>query len=267
VSQHGLPDKAAVPNHALAARMKEKGFSENRLATAAGVDIKTVGRWVRGESLPQAVNARATADALGCDPQALWPDMFPTMQPPGTGTVAVSMYGSRTQVPVHVWEDHFAGAVRNIDILVYAATFLFDTVHGFASTLTDAALRGVIVRFLIGDPNAPNISRRGEEEQIGEAVVARCEMTLALLRPYADTPGFDIRTHRSNLYASIFRVDDTVITNFHIHGSPGRENPVIVLHRHDEPGLWGVLEQSFSRIWDSGQPIQSTSKPEDSKEL
>ena len=68
MSQDGQPDTAPDPNHALAARMKENGFSEGRLATAAGVDIKTVGRWVRGESLPQAVNARATADALGCDP-------------------------------------------------------------------------------------------------------------------------------------------------------------------------------------------------------
>jgi hypothetical protein len=31
--------------------MSEKGFSEGRLAAAAGVDVKTVGRWVRGESL------------------------------------------------------------------------------------------------------------------------------------------------------------------------------------------------------------------------
>jgi hypothetical protein len=115
------------------------------------------------------------------------------------------------------------------------------------------------VRFLVGDPNAANIRRRGEEEQIGEAVVARCKTTLALLRPYAGTPGLDIRTHRTNLYASIFRVDDTVITNFHIHGSPGRENPVIILRRSDEPGP-AVLEQSFSRILDGGRPVQSTPK-------
>ena len=37
---------------------------------------------MRSESLPQAVNARAAADALGCDPQALWLDLFPTMRPP-----------------------------------------------------------------------------------------------------------------------------------------------------------------------------------------
>jgi transcriptional regulator with XRE-family HTH domain len=104
--------------------MSEKGFSEGRLAAAAGVDVKTVGRWVRGESLPQAMNARATADALSCDPQALWPDMFPTMRPPGTGTVAVSVYGSRADVPVTVWAQLFDSAVEQIDILVYGGTFL-----------------------------------------------------------------------------------------------------------------------------------------------
>jgi len=66
-------------------------------------------------------------------------------------------------------------AVETPSCLVYAATFLLDTVHGFALILTDAAARGVIVRFLVGDPNAANIRRRGEEEQIGEAVVARCK--------------------------------------------------------------------------------------------
>lgn len=113
---------------------EKKGFSEARLATAAGVDVKTVGRWVRGESLPpQAVNARATADALGCDPQTLWPDIFPTLRPPGTGTVAVSVYRSRADVPVAVWTQLFGGAAEQIDILVYGGgTFLFDAFPGSA---------------------------------------------------------------------------------------------------------------------------------------
>ena len=71
MSRDGQLNKPPVPNNALAARMREKGFSEARLATAAGVDIKTVGRWVRGESLPQAINARAAADALGGVPGAV----------------------------------------------------------------------------------------------------------------------------------------------------------------------------------------------------
>jgi hypothetical protein len=62
-------------------------------------------------------------------------------------------------------------------------------------------------------------------------------------------------------------VDDTVITNFHIYGSPGRDNPVIILRHDDEPGLWAVLEQSFSRIWDGGEPINLTPKPQDREDI
>ena len=188
MSRDGQADKAPVPNHALAARMKEKGFSEARLATAAGVDTKTVGRWVRSESLPQAVNARAAADALGCDPQALWPDLFPIMRPPGTGTVAVSVYGSRADIPVTVWTEPFGGAAEAIDILVYGGTFLFDGVARFPKLLTAATDRGVAVRFIIGDPDSAAVAQRGAEEQIGSSLAGRCRMTLARLQPSLAPP-------------------------------------------------------------------------------
>ena len=183
MSPDGQADKAPLPNHAIAARMKEKGFSEARLATAAGVDTKTVGRWVRGESLPQAANARAAADALGCDPQTLWPDVFPTMRPPGTGTVPVSVYGSRADIPVTVWTGLFGGAAEAIDILVYGGTFLFDGVPRFRKTLTTATERGVVVRFIIGDPDSVAVAQRGAEEQIGSSLAGRCRMTSHACNP------------------------------------------------------------------------------------
>ena len=96
---------------------------------------------------------------------------------------------------------------------------------------------------------------RGEEEGIGEAVIARCRTSVELLAPYARTPGLHIRTHDATLYTSIFRVDDTMIVNFHIYGSPGRNNPVLVLSRHHEPRLWATLEQAFTRVWDNATPL------------
>jgi hypothetical protein len=111
------------------------------------------------------VNARAAADALGCDPQALWPDVFPTtMRPPGTGTVAVSVDGSRADIPVTVWTELFGGALEAIDILVYGGTFLFDGVARFPKLLTAATDRGVAVRFTIGDPDSAAVAQRGAEE-------------------------------------------------------------------------------------------------------
>jgi transcriptional regulator with XRE-family HTH domain len=237
--------------------MREKGFSESRLAAVAGVDVKTVGRWVRGESLPQAVNARATADALGCDPQALWPDMFPTMRPPGTGTVAVSMYGSRADVPVTVWTQLFDAAVEQIDILVYGGTFLFDGVPRFCKMLTTATERGVVIRFIVGDPDSAAVTQRGEEEQIGSSLAARCHMTLARLQSLVDAAGLEIRTHATPLYTSMFRADDTLIANPHLYGAPASDNPAIFIRRDDAPELWRDHQLAFERVWNTARPIQT----------
>ncbi|GJF16725.1 hypothetical protein NGTWS1803_03360 [Mycolicibacterium cyprinidarum] len=235
--------------------MSEKGFSENRLATAAGVDVKTVGRWVRGESLPQAANARAAADALGCDPQTLWPDMFPTLRPPGTGTVAVSVYGSRADIPVTVWTQMFGGAIEQIDILVYGGTFLFDGIPRFCSMLSGAAERGVTIRFIVGDPDCAAVTQRGDEEKIGSVLAARCQITLARLASLVDAPGLEVRTHATPLYASMFRADNTLIANPHLYGAPASDNPALVIRRDDAPELWRDHQLSFERVWDTAQPL------------
>jgi hypothetical protein len=221
------------------------------------VDVKTVGRWVRGESLPQAVNARATADTLGCDPQALWPDLFPTMRPPGTGTVAVSVYGSRADVPVTVWTELFGGAIEQIDILVYGGTFLFDGVPRFCDMLTAATERGVVIRFIIGDPDCAAVAQRGAEEQIGSSLAARCQMTLARLQSLVDAAGLDIRTHATPLYTSMFRADDTLIANPHLYGAPASDNPAIIIGRDDAPQLWRDHQLAFERVWEAARPIQT----------
>ena len=257
MSRDGQPDKAPVPNHALAARTREKGFSEGRLATAAGVDIKTVGRWVRGESLPQAVNARAAADALGCDPQALWPDLFPIMRPPGTGTVAVSVYGSRADVPATVWTELFGGALEAIDILVYGGTFLFDGVPRFRKLLTAATERGVAVRFIIGDPDSDAVAQRGEQEELGSNLAGRCRMTLARLQPISGIAGLEIRTHATLLYTSMFRADDTLIANPHLYGAPASDNPALVIRRDDAPELWHDHLLAFQRVWNTAHRIRT----------
>jgi hypothetical protein len=114
---------------------------------------------------------------------------------------------------------------------------------------------GVAVRLLIGDPDGASMILRGEEEDIGEAVIARCCTTVELLARRATTPGLQIRTHQTTLYTSMFRVDDDMIVNFHIYGSPGRNNPAMVFARADEPRLWATFDQAFSRVWDNAKPL------------
>ena len=177
-----------VPNRPLRFHMQQKTLSVQDLADLIGVDAKTVERWLSGETTPYPDNARRAADALDCDPADLWPDLFPIMTPPSAGTVAVSVYGSRADVPITVWRELFGDAVEHIDILVYGGTFLFDGLPRFPKMLAAATKRGVAVRFIIGDPDSAAVAQRGEEECIGAALAARCRMTLARLQPLSGTP-------------------------------------------------------------------------------
>jgi lambda repressor-like predicted transcriptional regulator len=259
--QDGDAGTAVIPNARLAQRLRAKGLSHARFATGVGVDVKTVRRWLANANYKvRDDNARRAADVLDCTPHDLWPRQFPpstasTLSTTPAGPFTPTLYASRTQLPVTAWQRHFADATTGIDILVLAATFLFDTLDGFLDTLLDAAARGVAVRFLVGDPDTATMTIRGEEEGIGEAVIARCRTSVELLTPHAGTPGLHIRTHDTTLYTSIFRVDDSMIVNFHIYGSPGRNNPVLVLSRHHEPRLWATLEQAFTQVWDNATPL------------
>lgn len=258
----------AVPNHRLRAQMDAKGMSMRKLATLTGIREVTIKRWLANMHIAvRRDNAMAAAEKLDCLPHDLWPDQFAPTQPPLTGKDNIpvpftpTMYASRTQLPITLWQNHFAGAEEAIDILVFAATFLFDTLDGFTATLTDAAKRGAQVRFLVGDPDGDNMTLRGEEEGIGKSVRARSHNSVELLRPYTTTPGLDVRTHRTALYSSIFRVDDNMIINFHIYGSPGRDNPVMIFSRQQEPRLWATFERAFSQVWDNAQPLANPANP------
>lgn len=264
----GRAEPALVPNRTLDLAMKGKGMSPRKLARAIGVTEITVRRWLENVQIKVRLdNAQAAARELGCTPPDLWADQFQPSQEPlssmGYTTVPFNpvLYASRTQVPITLWQNHFSESRSAIDILVFAATFLFDTLDGFTATLTDAARRGVQIRFLIGDPDGDNTALRGEEEGIGESVHARSHNSIELLRPHTRTPALDVRTHDTTLYTSIFRVDDDMIVNLHIYGSPGRDNPVMVFSRQQEPRLWATFECAFTRVWDNARPLTGPANP------
>lgn len=240
--------------------MMSLGLSKAVLSQKSQVDERTIQRWLDG-ARPQFQNARRVADYLECEPGELWPDIYPSLNPPSAGTIAVSVYTSRAHIPIDVWKSLFSSAQSLIDICVYGGTFLFDTVPGFNRQIQDAAERGVEVRFIAGDPDSPEVFRRGEEELIGSNLAGRCSLTLSRLRPLANVSRIQIRTHSTPLYTSMFRVDDTMIANHHVYGSPASDNPALVLTHESAPDLWDKYISSFERIWSVGSPaFPSTSE-------
>jgi len=148
-----------IPNEVLRERIRGKRLSDRRFADVAGVSLKTVQRWLADiDHRVREDNARRAADVLGCTPHDLWPQQYPpssTTVPSvdGARPFMPTVYSTRTQMPISVWQQHFGDPQRSVDILVLAATFLFDTLDGFVDTLVEAAGRGVGVRLLVGDPD------------------------------------------------------------------------------------------------------------------
>ena len=257
-----LDQNSAAANQLMRRRMQAQSMSKSALSRATGLDERTIQRSLDGETMPQAQNALAIADALNCRSSDLWPDAFAAPRATAEGTVPAILYASRAQVPISVWHDLFAEATTAIDICVYGGTFLFDVVAGFSRLMTNAVDRGVHIRFVAGDPGSNAVHQRGVEESIGTSLSARCALTLGRLAAVAQMDGVEIRVHGTPLYASIFRVDDTLVANHHIYGSPASDNPAMLLRREHDAELWDKYEVSFEKVWARARPARYSSEGE-----
>jgi transcriptional regulator with XRE-family HTH domain len=240
-------------NEALRRAFADARLRETDVATALGVDPKTVQRWLAGR-VPHPRHRWAVADLLQRDERELWPE------PDLTGPTCLeikAIYPHRSAVPRELWRHLFASAQREIGILAYAALFLAEDVE-LVRLLAEKARSGVPVRLLLGDPDSPRVAERGAEEGIGPAVAARIHNALALFRPLLDTEGVQGRRHQTVLYNSIFRADRDMLINPQVHGIAAAYAPVIHL-RHVEPGgMFATYVDSFERVWDTSAPLFHT---------
>ena len=107
---------------------------------------------------------------------------------------------------------------------------------------------------LYGDPESDVVAARGEEERIGSNLAARIRMSRTYLEEALGAPGVELRIHHIVLYNSIYRFDDEMLVNTHVHGFPAGQNPVLHL-RHIEGGrLFDHYLDSFQLVWDSAEP-------------
>ena len=253
---------SAGANLLMRSRMQTQGLTKSALSRATGLDERTIQRSLDGATIPQAQNALAIADALNCKSSDLWPAAYAEQSAATEGTVPALVYASRAQIPVSVWRDLFTRASIAIDICVYGGTFLFDVIPGFSRLITDAASRGVHIRFAAGDPGSDAVHQRGVEESIGTSLSGRCALTLDRLAAVADMDGIEVRIHGTPLYASIFRIDDTIIANHHIYGSPASDNPALFLRRENDAELWDKYGASFDKVWARARPARDSSEGE-----
>jgi transcriptional regulator with XRE-family HTH domain len=236
-------------NLALRRALAEARLRDVDLAERMGVDQKTVQRWLAGRR-PQPRHRWAVAQLVGVHEFDLWPELtgVPTIDPE-----VVAVYAHRSTVPRQLWRDLFAGAERELGVLVYSGLFVAEDID-LVRLLRAKASAGVGVRVLIGDPDSPAVTERGRDEGIGEALSAKIRNSVVLLEPLVDA-AVEVRRHDTVLYASIFRADDEMLVNQHAFGVGAAHSPVLHLRRRTEGQLFDTYAASFERVWERGSAL------------
>ncbi|MBF6368921.1 XRE family transcriptional regulator [Nocardia puris] len=243
-----------MANERLRGALAAANLSKHGLAEKVQVSAKTVERWITQDRCPHPGMRLTVARILGCDETYLWPELLA-----GTRTAQASMselvqiWPTRSAVPHEVWRTLMRQATRSIEVLVYAGGFLVESLD-FVNVVRAKALAGVEVRILIGDHEAEHVRERGREEGL-PSLPERCRSTLEYLSEVTNLPNVSIRTHRTPLYNSIFRFDDSLLVNTHSYGAYAAKSPVQHLQRVPGGQLFSYYMESFEAVWSLGRAV------------
>lgn len=213
------------------------------VAKSLGVDPKTVQRWLSGR-VPHARHRWGVADLLSVHEYDLWPHLaeLPSIDPEVYAT-----YPHRGSVPRDIWRHLFDHAEHEIGILVYSGLFIAEDAD-LVRLLAARARTGTTVRIILGDPDSPHVDQRGNDEGIHEAMAAKIRNAILLYRALLPA-GVEIRLHSTVLYNSLYRGDDELLINQHIHGIAAAYAPVLHLRRQTDDGVFVTYAESFERVW------------------
>ncbi|MFI6395190.1 XRE family transcriptional regulator [Nonomuraea sp. NPDC050540] len=241
-------------NERLRSALLTAGLNVRQLAEAVGVDPKTVERWVNTGRTPHPQMAHRAAGVLREDLTHLWLAIEQRGRGHRTGRELIAAYPTRATAPLELWRALFEQARTHIGILVYAANFLHESWPGFSELPAAKSGDGCRVRVMLGDPDSPAITARGEEERYGHGIESRCRVAVMRYRPLAAS-GVEVRLHDTTLYNSLFAGDDRMIVNAHVFGMNAYGAPVYHLRRGGEGGLFDVYAASLDAVWERSRPL------------
>ncbi|MCD0483440.1 helix-turn-helix domain-containing protein [Streptacidiphilus sp. ASG 303] len=244
-----------MANERLRSAMLTRGISVEQLADHIGVDPKTVERWITKGRAPYRRHRLAVAAYVREDEAYLWPDGLPDGQRKDAADAEVlKVYPHRSYVPPDLWLELFGRAEREIGVLVHAGVFLAENPR-WLQLLRLKTQSGVQARILLGDPDSPEIARRGEEEEIGAGVAYKVREVMKLYRPLYDVSGIEFRQHRSTLHNSLYRSDDEWLVNTQVYGVSAPMAPVLHLRKIAGAALVSTYQQSFEKVWAESVPL------------
>jgi hypothetical protein len=236
-------------NTRLRAAMAAARVDVESVARTAGVDPRTVQRWLGGRT-PHARHRWALTDLLGEAEEHLWPGSR-TDPAPGaeaTGEV-VAAYAHRADIPVSTWADLLATSSRQIDLLGYAHLFLPEQHVDLGRRIEKACSAGCKVRMIFADPDGRGVRERDALERLGGTLPARIRMSMAYLQGMSELDGVEMRFHDLHLYNAVYRFDDEMIVTPHLVGAHGPQHPALRLRRLGPDGIFARFADELESVW------------------
>lgn len=242
-------------NEILRAAMSRAGVSVERAAREAGVDPKTVQRWLAGR-IPHPRHRWALAEVLEEREEFLWPHAKRAdLGPAEHAAELVAVYPFRSELDPRKWWGLFQGAKGEIDLLGFTLYFLWQQHPGLLELLRDKTSSGLRLRVALADPESEHVRYRDREEGQPITIVSRIQSSLAALSSLQDLPGVDIRYQEAPLYNSQFRFDDQMLVTPHLYAIPGHAAPLLHVRRLSSTGLFSRFATHFEGIWADARPI------------
>lgn len=136
-------------------------------------------------------------------------------------------------------------------MLTYSGLFLAVDA-AILDVFANKASSGVRVRIALADPGSPH-AVGGGLGGIDDAMASKIRKALALYRSLAGIRNLEIRLHRAKLYNSLYRADNNLLVNQHVHGVPAVNAPVFHLCCEVSSDIFRSYDESFSRIWASSE--------------
>jgi transcriptional regulator with XRE-family HTH domain len=239
-------------NERLHEAIRHNGRRLQDVADEVGTDPKTVERWITTGRLPRPASRRRLAEVLAVPESVLWPDA------PGVAygvSELVGIYTTRVELSPATVASLLDAAQQHVDVLAYAALWLWDSVPDFAGRVAEKMSRGTKVRLCLGDPECDAVGLRGQEEGVGDGIASRCRLAANYASAVQRADPEAVRTTTATLYSSIFRFDDQVLVNTHFWGSAASDAPVLHLRRQGDRGMASSALRSFERVWGNAQPL------------
>jgi len=233
----------------------KQGLTPEALASELAVDPKTVERWITLGRTPYPRHRHRIAALLRESESYLWPDALPQQRRAEVAqSEIVHIYAHRADAPADLWMRLLKKVSQEVAMLVYAGLFLPEQNPRLVKLLKTKAEVGAKLRLLFGDPESPHVLERGREEGIGDAIPPKIRNVLTFYRQLDGVDGIQVRLHRTNLYASIYRFDDEMLVNAHVYGFVAAHAPLLHIRQLSGGDLFDTYAESFERVWSEAVP-------------